>query len=178
LKYRHSFFLLLLAFILQTTIMNHFNINGVTPNLILSYIVILTFLFGGYDGIIFGILFGLVLDIGLSPIIGISALCNLVAALFCLEMRRYLYKDNMLSIVIVSVLSTICYALIFWGTTSLFGIHFDFSHLLKMQGIAIVYNGIVGIILYVIISRRNRKRRRNKYMYRNSLQEARSLYKS
>jgi rod shape-determining protein MreD len=178
LKYRHSFLLLLVAFILQSTVINHFSIYGVTPNLILCFIVILSFLFGGYDGIIFGILFGLAIDVSFSPVIGITAICNVIAALFCLEMRRYLYKDNVLSIIIVSVLSTLCHALIYWGLLSMLGKHFNILYLLYIQGIAIGYNGIVAIILYMIISRNIRRQRRNRYMYRNSLQEARSLYKS
>ncbi|MEL7658797.1 MAG: rod shape-determining protein MreD, partial [Bacillota bacterium] len=70
-KYRYSFLLFFIGFILQSTIMNHIRIFQMSPNLVLCLVVIFSFLYEGYHGIVFGILFGLISDICFAEIIGI-----------------------------------------------------------------------------------------------------------
>ena len=94
-KFRYSFLTFLIAFILQTTVMNHFGIFQMSPNLILCLVVIYSFLYQGFNGIINGILFGLLLDVCFAEIIGVAALSNFIVALICIELKRYLNKDSL-----------------------------------------------------------------------------------
>ena len=149
-KYRYSFFIFLIAFILQTTVMNHFGIFQMSPNLILCLVVAYSFLYQGYHGIIYGILFGLIVDVCCAEIIGIAALSNFVVALICIELKRYLvYK--------------------------MFGNSYGFLYVMKKEAVLLVYHMIVTLVIYRMVSRRVITHHGDRYMYRGSLQEARSL---
>lgn len=177
LKYRFSFLLFLIAFLLQSTVVNHFSVLHVAPNLILCLVVIFSFLYEGTHGIIFGILFGFITDICFAEIIGVASMSYFIVALLCLEMKRYLYKDSFISILIVTALGTVIYTLTYWGITELLGNSVEFLTAAKMGAVLLVYHGLITWLMYLIISRRIIKHHSDRYMYRGSLQEARSLNK-
>ena len=176
-KYRYSFLLFLAMFFLQSTIMNNFAILHMGPNLILCLVVIFSFLYEGYHAMVFGLLFGLIIDACFGEIIGVASLSFFVAALVCIEMERYLYKDSRISVMIVTAVGTVVYSLFYWGIYKMLGNAFAFIYVLKMDGIVLAYNIFVTLVIYQIVSRSVIKHRSDRYMYRGNLQEARSLYK-
>jgi len=175
LKYKFSFLFFFIAFILQTTVMNHFGIFHMSPNLILCLVVIFSFLYEGYHGIVFGILFGLAADICFAEIIGISAVSNFAVALICIEMKRYLYKESMISVLIVSTVGTTVYALFYWSAYKMLGMGFHFLYVMEKEAVLLIYHIVVTLIIYHFVSRSVIKHRSDRYMYRGNLQEARSL---
>lgn len=158
--------------------MNHFRIFGMSPNLILSLVVIFAFLYEGYHGIIYGLLFGFISDITFAPIIGVAAVSNFAVALICIEMKRYLYKDSRISVMIVSAMGTAVYALLYWSIYRMFGSSADFLYVMKKEAVLLVYHLIVALAVYQIVSGSVIKHRGDRYMYRGNLQEARSLNRS
>jgi rod shape-determining protein MreD len=178
LKYRYSFLLFLLAFIIQTTLMNHFRIFQMSPNLILCLVVIFSFLYEGYHGIIFGLAFGMVVDVCFAEIIGVSSLCYFAIALICIGMKRYLYKDSMISVTLVSAMGTTIYAVLYWSIYRMLGIGADFLYVMEKEAVLLIYHIVITLAIYQIVSRRVIKHRGDRYMYRGNLQEARSLNRS
>lgn len=174
-KYRYSFLLFLAAFILQTTVMNNFKIFQISPNLILCLVVIFSFLYEGYHGMIFGIVFGFISDICFAEIIGIAAMCNFTVALICVEFKRYLYKESMVSVSIVSAVGTAVYALLYWSINRMLGNGADFLFVMKKEAVLLIYHIIITLAIYQAVSRSVIKHRGDRYMYRGNLQEARSL---
>lgn len=177
-KYRYSFLLFLAAFILQTTVMNNFRIFQISPNLILCLVVIFSFLYDGYHGIIFGIVFGLIADVCFAEIIGAAAMCNFSVALICIGLKRYLYKDSFVSVTIVSAVGTAVYALLYWDVNRMLGDGADFLYVMEKEAVLLVYHIIVTLAIYLAVSRSVIKHRGDRYMYRGNLQEARSLNRS
>jgi rod shape-determining protein MreD len=178
LKYRYSFLIFIIAFILQTTIMNHFSIFHMSPNLILCLVVIFSFLYPGYHGAIYGIVFGLIVDICYATIIGVSALSNFIVYLICIEMKRHLNKDSMVSVMIASFTGTTVYALLYWSAYKLLGYSYTFLYMLEKEAVLIVYHLIITILIYQVVSRHIIKHRGDRFMYSGSLQEARRLYRT
>lgn len=174
-KYRYSFLIFFIAFILQTTVMNHFRIFQMSPNLILCLVVIFAFLYDGYHGLIFGLLFGFIVDICFAEIIGIAPICNFAVALICIGMKRYLYKDSIISVWIVSSIGTAIYALIYWSINRMLGNGADALYVMEKEAVLLIYNAIITLAIYLIVSRSVIKHRGDRYMYRGNLQEARSL---
>ncbi|MBP6491528.1 MAG: rod shape-determining protein MreD [Clostridia bacterium] len=177
-KYRYSFIIFFIAFILQSTIMNHFAIFQISPNLILCLVVIFSFLYEGYHGILFGLIFGLIIDICFAQIIGISSVAYFSVALICIEMKRYLYKDSFVSVTIVSCVGTVVYALLYWSINRMLGSGFEFLYAMEKEAFLLVYHIVITLAVYQIVSRSVIKHRGDRYMYRGNLQEARSLNKS
>ena len=176
-KYKFSFLFFLIAFILQSTVFNHFGIFGMSPNLVLCMVVIFSFLYEGYHGIIYALLFGLIIDICYAEVIGIASIGLFSVALVCGELKRYLYKESMVSVTIVSLVTTTVYALIYWGIYRMLGRAFDFLYVMEKEAILLGYHVLVTLIIYHFVSK-NFKHRSDRYMYRGNLQEARSLYRS
>ena len=176
-KYRYSFIIFFIAFILQSTIMNHFAIFQMSPNLILCLVVVFSFLYDGYHGILFGILFGLISDVCFAEIIGIASAAYFAVALICIELKRYLYKDSFVSVTIVSAVGTIVYALLYWSINEMLGNGFDFLYVMEKEAFLLVYHIVITLAIYQIVSRSVIKHRGDRYMYRGNLQEARSLNK-
>jgi len=177
LRYKYSFFIFFIGFLLQSTVINYFGIFHIAPNLVLCLVIIFSFLFESYHGMIFGMIFGFVSDVCFAEIIGVASLSYLIVALLCFELKRYLYKDSVVSILIVSSAGTISYALIYWGIMQLLGMGYEFLAIAKMEAVLLVYHGIISWLMYLLMSRRVIKHHSDRYIYRGSLQEARSLNK-
>ncbi|MDD3168091.1 MAG: rod shape-determining protein MreD [Eubacteriales bacterium] len=177
-KYKFSFLIYLLAFILQTTVLNHFGIFQMSPNVILCLVVIFSFLYEGYHGIIYGLVFGLVSDICFAEIIGVAPLCYFTVALICIEMKRYLYKDSRISVTIVISIGTIVYALLYWSAYRMLGMSADFLYVMEKEAILLIYHIILTLAIYQMINRSVIRHSGDRYMYRGNLQEARSLNRS
>ena len=158
--------------------MNNFRIFQISPNLILCLVVIFSFLYEGYHGIFFGILFGLISDICFAQIIGVAAMCNFTVALICIGLKRYLYKDSMVSVTIVSAAATAVYALLYWGVNRMLGNGADFVYVMEKEAVLLIYHIVITLAIYLVVSRSVIKHRGDRYMYRGNLQEARSLNRS
>lgn len=177
-KYKYSFILFFIGFIIQSTVMQHFSIFGVTPNIILCLVILFSFLYNNYHGVVFGPIFGLIQDICFAQIIGISALIYLIIALFSLELNRYFYKESFLSVLIASLTGTTLYGLLYWGIIKLLGSENAFTYMLKIEVILLIYNAVIMLIMYLVMSRRVIKHPSDKYIYRLNLKEKRSLNRS
>ena len=88
------FLVFFICFIVQSTLLSHFSILGVSPNLILVLLMVFSFYFEDYSGIVFGVIFGIMQDIAFGQVIGFSAFIY-----FCIGMAlKYVcirvYRDN------------------------------------------------------------------------------------
>lgn len=175
LKYRNSFLIFLAVFILQSTVLNYFRIFDISPDLILCLVIIFSFLYEGYHGAIYGVAFGFVFDICFGKVIGIAPFSYFAVALVCIGMKRYLYKDSMISILIVSSVGTAVYALVYWSLCSMLGGAADFSYVMEKEAVLLVCHVVINLIIYHFVRRSVIKYPGDRYMYRGNLQEARSL---
>ncbi len=163
-KYRYIFVAFLAAFLLQSTVIHNISLFGVAPNLILILVIASSFLFDEPHGIIFGIIFGLLQDIIFSDMIGISSACYFLVALAVTEAKRYLYRDNYLSVIFISIGGTLGYNMMYWAISGLFGGIHQFLYMLAKQPVSILYNTALLFMLYWIIVRKVIKYRGFKYM--------------
>lgn len=125
-----------------------------------------SFLYEDNNGLIFGIIFGLLMNICFSDIIGIAALCNLIVALFAMEMKRFLNKESLLSIILVSFSGTAIYQLLYWGISNVLGSPITLLYLAKISGVLLLYNGVSLMIMYFFMSRLVIKHRKDKFIYK------------
>ncbi len=163
-KYRYAFLAFLIAFILQSTILHNIALFGVAPNLILVLVIVSAFLFDEQHGILFGILFGLFQDLLFSDLIGISAVGYFIVALGVTEAKRFLYRDNVLSVIFIATAGTISYNVVYWAISRLFGGVHLLIYMLARQPVSILYNMALIFLLYWIIVRKVIKYRGFKYM--------------
>ncbi len=163
-KYRYAIPLFIGAFLIQSTIMNHFTIFGKGPNLLLCLVILLPFFYEGYQGIILGVAFGLLEDICFSVLVGPTAMGFLVVGLLMKAIRRRLDWDSIVSVLSVAVVGTCSYYLIAWRIIALFIETYSFLYVLKGLFVLVVYDFVAMLIFYLVIGKRAVKHPQDKSM--------------
>lgn len=163
-KIRYAAILFLVAFILQTSILNIFTIWGITPNLILCLVAILSFLYVDSWAFAFGIVFGLMWDMCNSQFIGVSAFAYLMVSLVVAALRESINKEHRVSALIVSVVATLIYNGVYYIISTGFGSNYSFLYWLKLQPGYILYNSVIIFILYMIFIKKVVRFRNDRYL--------------
>ena len=109
---------------------------------------------------------GLIIDICFAGIIGIASISLFAVTLVCIELKRYLYKDSMVSITIVSLIASALYPLIYWGIYRMLGNGYDFVYVMEKEAVLLAYHVLITWIIYHFVSRSVIKHRGDRYMYR------------
>ena len=168
-KYRYAILLFLLAFLLQTTVLHHLALFGKTPNLLLCLVIMMPFFYEGSQGIVLGVLFGLLEDLCFSVLIGPTAIAFFLIALLMGEVRKRLYWDSILSIFITAVIGTSVYYSLLWGIVATFGGTYSIVYMLKGLPFLVVTNFIVMLVFYFTIGKRAIRHPQDKSMKGNLL---------
>lgn len=163
-KYRYGFLLFFAAFLLQSTVLIHFRILGVTPNLILCLVVVLSFLQGESQAAVYGIIFGLLQDICFGQLIGIASMGYFLVVLGIFFIKHLLYQDNIISTLVMTIASTVAYNLIYWGILYVFEAHYHFVYMIKTLPIQMIWNCFVTAGYYLAVRRRLEKNPRDRYV--------------
>ncbi|SKC64479.1 rod shape-determining protein MreD [Maledivibacter halophilus] len=149
------FVIIIINFILQSTVFQHFRIGGILPNTALIIVVSISILSGRKKGVTAGIIAGILQDIFFSKAIGINILIYSFLGYLIGGLESRLFKDNYITPLILMILSTFFYH----------GIYFVLMHFLRhrVDYISIlrtviftesIYNSIVGILIYRIFFNR------------------------
>lgn len=160
--------ILIVNFILQTTLFPLLAIRGIFPNTALIIVTSYALLRGSKEGAIAGGFTGLLMDIFFSRMIGFYTLLYLAIGLFFGRSQRNFYRENYLLPVIFCTISTVIYQAVIYITGFLFRgegniVHFLISILMP----EIVYTAIVTILVYRILFAINEwLELKEKYKYR------------
>jgi rod shape-determining protein MreD len=145
-------------------VLNLFSIYGATPNLILCLVVIYSFLYEDFNGLILGVVFGLLSDSCMAQYVGVAAFSYLIVSLLVINLRETINKENIASIIIVSVGSTLVFNFIYFIINACFGSVYSLTYWLKLQPIYIIYNTAIVFILYLIFIKKVVKYRNDRYL--------------
>ena len=152
------------AFLIQTSLLNVISIKGYTPNLLLSLVVVFSFLYeDGRYGIIFGAVFGLLYDICFSSVLGPTPLALLVTSSVILLVREFANIENIANMWIVSALSLVIFYLVNWGLLRLGGNPVNFVYVLKILPWTGLYSLAVITGIYLVLIRKVTKHRKDRY---------------
>lgn len=142
------------VFFLQVNIFSSFTIAGISPNLIVIYVLCIGLFANQFFGISLGVLFGLILDFVYGKLIGTSAVMLCVIGYLGSYFDKNFSKENKLTIIFMVAGSTLIYE---FGSYFLNSIILEFSreylYFLKIVFIEIVYNVLLSIIIYPLIQK-------------------------
>ncbi|MCM1184116.1 MAG: rod shape-determining protein MreD [Roseburia sp.] len=151
------FFVILISFILQTTLFQSLSFGGISPNLLMIVTVSYGFMFDRKYGMVVGFICGLLMDVFYGEVLGFYALIYLYIGAANGMFHTIFFQDDIklpLALIAVSdfIYSIICYALLF-----LLRGRFDFQYyLVKIILPEIVYTMFVTVFLYPCILLLNR----------------------
>ncbi len=163
-KYWKAGIFFLIAFFIQTSLLNLISIGGYTPNLLLCLVVIFSFLYEkDMYGLVYGAVFGLIYDACYSYVIGPTPIALLIVAVLVLILREYANIENIISMWIVSAVSFFFYYFVNWGLYRIagtpLGLSYAFSHAIWI----VLYSLAVITVLYVFMIKRVIKYHKDRY---------------
>ena len=143
------------AFLLQCTVFNAVAIFGVTPKYRAGLTVIYSFFFEKLDGLVIGVIFGIIQDIFFGQVIGISALIYLLIGLLLKLVRTGVYRDNKILLLLMVAVTTLAYASAYWllNNMMLQG-SMSILYSLKRVPVSIAWNYVVLLVLLPLARRR------------------------
>lgn len=145
-------FVILISFVLQTTLFQYLNFGGISPNLLIIVTASYGFMYGRRYGMVTGFFCGLLMDIFYGNVLGFYALIYLyIGAANGVFQRIFYHNDITLPLILISVSdfvhSLVCYVLLF-----LLRGRFHFGFYLKNIIVPeIVYTILVTVFLYPLI---------------------------
>ncbi|TCS91137.1 rod shape-determining protein MreD [Keratinibaculum paraultunense] len=136
-------------FILQSTVLPHINIFGVTPNTALIIIVVIGLLRGRIFGSTVGLIIGLLHDVIFCPVIGVNGFIYFFVGYFVGMTENKLAKDNLLIPFLATAISTIVYHGLYYIFMFFLGYNIDFSVFFKNVVILeTLYNSLISMLIY------------------------------
>ncbi len=163
-NYKLATLFFFLAFICQASLLNIVSIFGATPNMILCLVIVFSFLYDQDNfGIVLGVVFGLLYDICYMPYVGISAMWYFALALGIMFSREILNKENIGTVLLMTVLGTFSFNLLTWCSYWVLGSGISFMTMLRAQPLEIAWNVVIVSILYAVVIRKVIKHRRDRF---------------
>lgn len=151
-RYISMFLLIILCFLLQTTLFQKLKLANVSPNLLIVMVSCAGVMYGRGLGMYSGILSGVLCDFLYSDIIGVYILIYVVAGYISGLVHKLYYKDDMAVPVFIIAASDLLANLLFYIICFLLRGRLDI--LVYMKDIILpelVYTVIVGILIYRIL---------------------------
>ena len=148
--------LIILTFILQTTIILKISIADVVPNLIIILVSVYGFSKGENSGMITGFIAGLLCDIFFGPILGFHALLLIFLGYANGKITKLYYPDYLIYPFLMVGLSSFTYNFVYYVCMFLLRSRFEFEIYLKEIIIPeFLYTLIISIIFVPFILRWN-----------------------
>ncbi|MDR2610829.1 MAG: rod shape-determining protein MreD [Clostridiales Family XIII bacterium] len=112
----------LFAFLLQTTVLWKLPVFGSSPNLLLCLVVIFSFLYEERYGLILGALFGVLLDIATSALIGPQAITFVAVYLIVRVLRNVFNHEKLIPDVLMALIATPVNLFLVWLINRICGV--------------------------------------------------------
>ncbi len=150
--------IVIVNFILQSTLFQYIEIMGIKPNTAIIIIVAFSFMRGEMSGAMLGLLIGLLQDMFFGTYIGINAILYMLTGLLCGKFFVDYYKENYLLVLVLTVVSTIFYEFLFFVTNILLRGYTDFAYYFnKIILPETVYTAFFAIFIYRLLFVINRQ---------------------
>ena len=144
--------LILVSFILQTTVFRALDFGGIAPNLLMIMVASSAFIKGDKAGLLTGFLSGLIIDIFFGTYIGFFALIYMYIGFIIGKFHEVFFSQNIAIPIIFITISDFLYGFICYVLMFLFRTRFDIGYYMMNVIIPeVVYTALVAIFYYPII---------------------------
>ncbi|MBI9014262.1 MAG: rod shape-determining protein MreD [Clostridiales bacterium] len=148
-KYKTLLFIIVINFILQSTILQSLKVFNVSANFTLVLVIVVTIIYGLEKGVFAAIFAGLFVDTYLSMAIGMNLFILVIIAVLISIIGRPLFTGNKLTLVFMTAISTTLYHLMYFFFMYFLNKGVSISDVMtKIVPTEIIYNSIVCVIVY------------------------------
>lgn len=153
-----NFILVLVSFILQTTVFRVLDFGGIAPNLMMIVVASSGFIKGDKSGLVMGFFSGLLIDIFFGTYIGFFALIYMYLGFIVGKFHEIFFSQNIaIPIVFITIADFlygfVCYVLMFLFRTK-FNIGYYMSSVIIPE---MVYTALIAIFFYPLILHLNNR---------------------
>lgn len=151
---RYIFYLVIstIIFIFQSTLCQYIAIAGVKPNLMLIFVVSIAFLRGNTEGMLTGVIMGLLHDCYFGQVIGINLFLYAIIGYFVGCLTEHFNKDNIIAPVFLTIIATLFYNLGYYMLNIILRGYTTFSSYIILNILPeLIYNIILSFIVYIIV---------------------------
>ena len=135
--------------IIQNSIINYLSIFGMTINIVLIYLVIISLYLGELESGIIGAILGIVLDSSVGGVFGANALILFLISYTVSYFRNKVYKESPVMIFTIILAMTFIYCGVsFLFAKSLYNVC-KFASIIKIIVVPIA-NALIGVLIYKI----------------------------
>lgn len=150
-KFKTLFLIVIVNFILQSTILQNLKINGISANYTLILVVLITIIYGLESGLFTAIFAGLFVDVYLSMAIGLNLFILVIISLLISIIGRPLFIGNKFTLIFMMGISTILYQFMYYFFMYFLNKGIKISEIMiHVIPVEIVFNSFVCVIGYLI----------------------------
>lgn len=145
--------IIIVSFIIQTSLFNFFNILGTVPNISLILVVIFALMTNGIAGGILGILTGVMYDTMIYDVFGIYTLIYFFIGSIIGTYNDYILRENYVAYSTITALSTVVWHFLLY--VILFFMKYrvgSASNILSNIFIEIIFNAVMVIFVHKLIN--------------------------
>ena len=147
-----NFILVIVSFILQTTVFRALDFGGIAPNLLIIVVASAAFIRGDKAGLLMGFFSGLLIDIFFGTYIGFFALIYMYLGFIVGKFHEIFFSQNIAIPIIFITLADFLYGFICYVLMFLFRTKFDIGYYMMNVIIPeLVYTALLAIFYYPII---------------------------
>ncbi len=153
-----TFILIMICFLLQTTVYNLFPIGNVKPNLLLVITVSMGLMRGKSSGMWVGFISGLIVDLFYGTLFGFNALIYMYIGYFNGSFYKVFFDDEIKIPMAMVAASGFVYNMVFYVFQFLFRQRYEFSaYLIHIILPEILYTVLCTLIFYKLLYRINKR---------------------
>ena len=150
--------LILVCFLLQTTVVPYVTIGDIGPNLLIVLVASFGFMRGKKGGLVMGFLCGLLYDIQFSEIIGFYALIYMLLGYANGYFKKFFFEEDIKLPLVLIASSEFLFGITIYVLSFMLKSDFHFLHYLGHVIMPeLVYTILVTLILYPVILKINKK---------------------
>ena len=150
--------LIIMCFLLQTTVFQWIDFGGIVPNLMIILTASFGFMRGERTGLLFGFFCGLLVDIFFANVLGLNAMIYMYIGYTNGKFNRVFYPEDIKLPLFLILLSDFSYGFIYYFVLFLmrgrFQIGYYFIHIILPE---MVYTILITLLLYPLILWLNKK---------------------
>lgn len=147
-----SVFLIILCFLLQTTVFHWMTLGGIVPNLMIVLTASFGFMRGEKTGLLYGFFCGLLIDIFFENVLGLNAMIYMYIGYANGKFNRIFFPEEIKLPMILIFFSDLAYGFLYYLTLFLlrgrFQLNYYFLHIILPE---MVYTILITLLLYPFI---------------------------
>jgi rod shape-determining protein MreD len=147
--------IIVVALLIQLTLINAITILGIKPDLIMVVVVIFSLLKGEKEGTISGFASGLLQDIFSTGLLGINALAKTVVGFTCGILREKIFHEHILFLIpVITFIASFIQSILIFFLLRTFGIEYNLIWSLKQVALPeALYSSLLSPFVFLAINK-------------------------